>query len=257
VIRFTPLRPDPGAPLAGANPVAKLAAAALLMTALFVSRDLLTPLLVLAGLAACLPLTGLPAGALLGRSWPLLLAALSVGVLNVIFGAAGFSAEAVTAGAALGLRLLAIALSGLLALVSSDPTDLADALQQQARLPSRLAVGALAAVRLLPILAGELQVLRLARRARGIEAGRSPLAAARLAGGLLLALLVGAVRRGTRLAAAMESRGFGARPCRSLARPTQMRPADWGWIAAAALLGGGAVAVGVATGVWRFAFGQG
>lgn len=255
MIRFTPIRPDPAAPLARANPVAKLAAAAVLMGVLFVSADPLTPAVVLAGLAACVPVTGVPSRVLLARTWPILLAAASVGVLNVAFGSADTGATGIVTGVGLGLRLLAIALSGVLALVTTDPTDLADALQQQARLSPRVAVGALAAVRLLPILAGEWQILRLARRARGVSAGRSPVAAARLALGMLLALLVGAVRRATRLATAMEARGFGARPCRTIARPTRMGASDWGWIAAAALLGAGAVALSAATGNWRFVFG--
>lgn len=255
MIRFTPIRPDPRAALPRANPVAKLIAAVVLMAVLFVSADPLTAALVLIGLAVCVPLTGVPPRDLLARTWPLLLAALSVGVLNVVFGSSGTSAAGWSAGIGLGLRLLAIALSGVLALVTTDPTDLADALQQQARLSPRVAVGALAAVRLLPILAAELQILRLARRARGVEAGRSPIAAVRLAMGMLLALLVSAVRRATRLATAMESRGFGAEACRTIARPMRMHATDWGWISAAMLLGFGAVAVSVATRSWRFVFG--
>ena len=255
MIRFTPIRPDPAAPLVRANPVAKLIAAVVLMTVLFVSADPVTPAVVLAGLLACLPLTGVPWRVLLARTWPILLAAASVGLLNVVFGSAGAGSSGIVTGLGLGLRLLAIALSGVFALVTSDPTDLADSLQQQARLSSRVAVGALAAVRLLPIVAAEWQILRLARRARGLSTGRSPVAAVRLALGMLLALLVSAVRRATRLATAMESRGFGALPCRTIARPMRMRATDWGWIAAAVLLGSGAVASSVATGSWRFVFG--
>lgn len=254
MIRFTPIRPDPGAQLPRANPVAKLCAAAVLMAVLFVSADPLTAGLVLTGLVLCLPLAGVPPRHLLARTWPLLVAAVSVGVLNVLLGSPGTDDAGWVAGAGLGLRLLAITLSGLLALVTTDPTDLADALQQQARFTPRVAVGALAAVRLLPILAAEWQILRLARRARGVAAG-SPVAAGRMTLGMLLALLVGAVRRATRLATAMESRGFGARPCRTIARPTRMRATDWGWISAAVLLGVGAVAVSLATGNWRFVFG--
>jgi len=254
MIRFTPIRPDPAAPLPRANPVAKLVAAVVLMAVLFVSADPLTAALMLAGLAVCVPLSGVPPRDLLARTWPLLLSAVSVGVLNVVLGSAGTGSAGWVEGIGLGLRLLAIALAGVLALATTDPTDLADALQQQTRLSPRVAVGALAAVRLLPILAAEWQILRLARRARGVEAGRSPVAAARMALGMLLTLLVGAVRRATRLAAAMESRGFGAEPCRTIARPTRMRAADWGWISAAMLLGFGAVALSLAAGSWRFVF---
>ncbi|HEX2142668.1 MAG TPA: energy-coupling factor transporter transmembrane protein EcfT, partial [Candidatus Limnocylindria bacterium] len=66
---------------------------------------------------------------------------------------------------------------------------------------------------------------------------------------------VAAVRRGTRLATAMESRGFGARQCRTVARPQVVRQSDLVLVAAAAALGLGAVGVSLATGSWRFIFG--
>lgn len=252
---FTPLRPDAAALLARANPVAKLVAAAILMTVLFLSDDPLTPALVLVGLAVAIALSGLAPRPLLARSWPILGAAASVGVLNVVFAPAAAGGPNLVGGLALGLRLLGIALAGLLAVVTTDPTRLADALQQQGHLSARVAVGALAAVRLLPIMAAEWQTLALARRARGVSAGGSPIAAARIGFGMLLALLVGAVRRGTRLATAMEARGFGALPCRSIARPERMRGADWGLIVAAVALSAGALGASLWAGQWRFAFG--
>ena len=244
--RFTPLRPDPRAPLARANPVAKLLAAAILMAVLFVASGPLTPAIVLAGIVACLPFTGLPVPILAARTWPLLVAALMVGVLNVVFAPATPGGPDLANGMALGLRLLGIALAGVIALATTDATDLADALQQQAHLPPRLAVGAMAAIRTLPILAVEWQLLGMARRARGVDAGWSPLLAARLGFGRLLALLVGSVRRATRLAEAMEARGFGAEACRTSARPQRMGLTDWAWIGAAAGLGAVALGIGLA-----------
>lgn len=244
--RFTPLRPDPRAPLARANPVAKLGAAAILMAVLFVASGPITPALVLAGILASLPLSGLGVRTLLVRTWPLLLAALMVGVLNVVLAPASRGGPDIVTGLALGLRLLGIALSGVIAIATTDPTVLADSLQQQARLSPRLAVGALAAIRMLPILAVEWQLLGMARRARGVSAGWSPMAAARLASGKLLALLVGAVRRATRLALAMEARGFGSAACRTIARPQRMRLADWGLLLAAVALGVAALGIGSA-----------
>ncbi|MBA3689168.1 MAG: energy-coupling factor transporter transmembrane protein EcfT [Chloroflexi bacterium] len=244
--RFTPLRPDSRAPLARANPVAKLGAAAILMSVLFLASGPITPAVVLAGILASLPLTGLGVGTLLVRTWPLLVAALAVGVLNVVLAPATPGGSDIATGLALGLRLLAIALSGVVALATTDPTDLADSLQQQARLSPRLAVGALAAIRMLPILAVEWELLGMARRARGVSAGWSPIAAARLAFGKLLALLVGVVRRATRLAMAMEARGFGSAACRTIARPQRMRVADWGLLLAAVALGAAALGIGSA-----------
>jgi energy-coupling factor transport system permease protein len=244
--RFTPLRPDPRAPLARANPVAKLGAAAILMAVLFAASGPITPALVLVGILAILPLTGLGLRTLLSRTWPLLLAALIVGMLNVVLAPAPPGGPDVMSGLALGLRLLGIALSGVVALATTDPTDLADSLQQQARLSPRLAVGSLAAHRMLPILAVEWQLLGMARRARGVSAGWSPVVAGQLAFGKLLALLVGAIRRATRLALAMEARGFGTAPCRTIARPQRMRAADWGLLVAAVALGATALGIGSA-----------
>lgn len=264
---FTPLRPNPTALLARANPVAKLSAATILLLTLFFSVDLVTPLVVLAGLIVVLPFTGLSARTLLGRTWLILVAAASVGFANVVFagelrgevalrlGPMEIGSGNLVAGLSLGLRLLGIAGSGVVAVATTDPTDLADSLQQQLRLSPRYAVGALAAARLMPIMATEWQILRLARRARGVSAGRSPIAAVRIAFGQLLSVLVGAVRRGTRLATAMEARGFGSRDCRTVARPTAMRGADWWLIAGAAALGSVAVGLSLALGSWRFLFG--
>src|SRR5438067_749335 len=83
-----------------------------------------------------------------------------------------------------------------------------------------------AAVRMLPGLADEWRLIGLARRARGVEAGRNPLVGLRLGGGRLFALLVAAIRRGTRLALAMDARGFGEQPCRTVARPRAVTRAD-------------------------------
>jgi energy-coupling factor transport system permease protein len=259
---LTPLVPNPAAPLARANPVAKLGAAVVVLLALFVSIDWLTASLILVGLAAALPFSGIGARDLLGRTWLLVLAALSIGLFNVLFAAeqAGatmavgplrIGAETLVDGLGLSIRLLAILIAGLLATATTDPTDLADSLVQQLRVSPRFAIGALAAMRLLPRLGEEWQVLAMARRARGVDAGRSPIAAVRLFGGQLLSLLVAAVRIGTRMALAMEARGFGAMPCRTVARVHRVGATDWAWIGAAAALAAVAIAVSVAVGTWR------
>ena len=94
-----------------------------------------------------------------------------------------------------------------------------------------------------------------ARRARGLDPGRSPVAHLRAFGGQVFAVLVAAVRRGVRLAAAMAARGFGATGVeRTVARPQPMRAADWLLVAATAATVVGAVTVSVALGSWRLPF---
>lgn len=260
---LTPIVPNPAAPLAGANPLAKIAAALILMVALFASLDGVTAAVILLGLVAVLPASGLPLRALLSRSWPVGVAAISIAIFNVVFaaeqlgpvalelGPLRLGAETIVNGAGLALRLVAIALAGLIAIATSEPIAVTDALVQQLRISPRPAIGVLAALRLLPLLAREWQILGMARRARGVDAGRSPLAALRLFAGRLLALLVGAIRRGSRMALAMEARGFGAGDCRSVSRPRRMRPFDWAWLAGAIGLAAAAVGVSLVLGTWR------
>ncbi|MBA2632449.1 MAG: energy-coupling factor transporter transmembrane protein EcfT, partial [Chloroflexi bacterium] len=178
-------------------------------------------------------------------------AAEQLGPPAIAIGALRIGSETLLNGAGLALRLLAIALASLLATATSDPTETADALVQQGRISPRFAFGVLAALRLLPLLAREWQTIRMARRARGVEPGRSPIAAVRLFFGGMLALLVGAIRRASRLALAMEARGFGAMPSRTVARPQRMRIADWGWIVGALLLSVAAVGISISLGTWR------
>lgn len=256
----------PGAPLARRNPLAKLGAAALVMLALFLALDIVTPLILLVLLLGSVPAGGLRPLALLRRFWPLLVAAPAIAILNTIFaphqqgalvhlGPVGVGLTTLVGGAAIGLRIIGIALAGALALATIEPTDLADALVQELHLPARFALGALAAVRMLPVLADEWRLIGLARRARGMEAGRSPIAAVRLAAGRLFSLLVGAIRRGTRLALAMDARGFGESRCRTAARPQRMKPGDWLLLLGALGAGLGATAISILLGSYRLLFG--
>jgi energy-coupling factor transport system permease protein len=105
-----------------------------------------------------------------------------------------------------------------------------------------------------PLLAGEFESVRLARRARGVEAGRNPLARARLFAGIGFALLVGAVRRGSRLATAMDARGFDSGIPRSNARGSRLQRRDAVFVAGTVVVCAGAVTVSLLTGAWHASF---
>ena len=245
---LTPLRADPRAALAAANPLAKLGAAAILMLVLFLSVDPVTPLVLLVAIAVAVRLSGIPGRALLARAAPLFVAAIGAALVNGIFASGGPSLGAAVA---TWLRLVAIALAGVVAFVTIDPTDLADALVQHLRAPPRFAVGALAAFRLLPLFATEWETIGLARRARGIDdAGRWP--------GRFLSfreraftLLVAAIRRGVRLALAMDARGFAAMRCRTIARPQPFTAQDRALLLSTLVVAMGTVVLGHALGTWR------
>jgi len=247
-----PVRP---VPLSGINPVAQLGAIGLLLPVLLVSGDLVTPLVVLAAEVALLPAAGLARPrVLLARTWPLLLGAAGVAWVNVFFGDPDGGSGWPSA-IALGVRVLALALPGVLLVASTDPVRLADALTLHWRVSTRFAYGALAALRLVPLLAAEWQTIRLARRARGVEPGRNPVAHVRLFAGTAFALLVGAIRRGTRLATAMDARGFDSGIERTNARGSRLRRRDAAYLAGAVAVCGLALALSMGTGSWHPVFG--
>jgi energy-coupling factor transport system permease protein len=256
-----PVGVDLTALVARANPVAKLAVATAVAFALLLTVDPVTAGTALGLELLALPWCGVDPRGLLRRGWPVLTGALSAGLATAVWGVdgggvlAGLGPVTVTEGsagsaAAITLRVLAIGLPGVVLLATTDPTDLADALAQRLRLPARFVLSALAAMRLVGVLAQEWQALTAARRARGLG-DDGPLGRVRTVAGQGLALLVLALRRATVLATTMESRGFGAVRTRTWARPSRFGPAD-----AAVALGGAAIAVaataaGVAAGTWE------
>lgn len=234
--------------LARANPAAKVAACLLLGVGVALTDDPVTPALVLAGVVLGLTVGGVPVRLLVTRGWPLLVSVTAVGMTTLLF---GDSDQQWLTALAVIVRLLAIALPGVVVLLTIDPTDLADSLVQNARLPARFAYASLAALRLLPLMAAEWRTIHMARRARGVDAGRNPLAHAGLVGGTVFALLVGAVRRGTRLAMAMDARGFDATGPRTVARPQVVRRSDLALVAGALSLLLTAAAASAALGAFR------
>jgi energy-coupling factor transport system permease protein len=253
---------DVGAPIARANPVAKLAVSAAVSLALILTVDVVTAGTALALELACLPWCGLGPRALWRRGWVVLAGAVPAGLFTALLGQDSGSVllggqwltitqGSATAGLAITLRILAIGVPGVVLLATTDPTDLADALAQVARLPHRFVLAALAAMRLFGVLAQEWQALRLARRARGLG-DDGLLGRIRTFGGLVFALLVLAVRRAGVLATTMESRGFGAGRVRTWARPSRLTLRDGVIVLGGITLALAATAAGVAAGTWRF-----
>ncbi|GAA3450749.1 energy-coupling factor transporter transmembrane component T family protein [Dactylosporangium matsuzakiense] len=203
---------------------AKLLAALLVTAAVVTTLEPAASLTVIGVLVLVMPFAGVPLGVLWRRGWPILLSAAGIFLFTVLLGARDSPVVAHLAGLevrenAVGyaLRLLAVGLPGFLMFASIDPTDLADSLVVHLRVSPRFAIGALAAFRLAPLLADEYRLIRLARRARGTRAG---------IGSSLFGLLVAAIRRGIRLATAMEARGFDRGGARTVARVTRFGWAD-------------------------------
>ncbi|HEX6967537.1 MAG TPA: energy-coupling factor transporter transmembrane component T [Micromonosporaceae bacterium] len=263
MITVEPLTTGTHAPLARRNPVAKLAAALVFALALLATLDPVAPAIAIGVELAALPFFGISYRALARRAVPLLLVAAGVLLTLVLFAAERDGAELLRLGpilittgvlyTALGLalRVLGVALPGVIVFATTDPTDLADALVQNARVPARFAIGALAAFRLVPLLSQEWQSISMARRARGVDVGRDPVAKLRLFASTAFGLLVVAIRRGTRLATAMDARGFDSDRPRTFARRQHFGPADAALIVGAALLAAAALGVSILLGTFR------
>ncbi|WP_237225035.1 energy-coupling factor transporter transmembrane component T family protein [Rothia nasisuis] len=205
------------------NAGTKLLATFLLSLGLILIKDWVAALTILLLEALVFTLWGARPLNLLLRFWPLLLGTLLTGWSTALIaektgetvfhlGFLWVTTDSLTTGISLMVRGLALALPGLLLVTTTDPTDAGDSLAQTARLPARFVLAALAALRLLGILATDWNTLGQARRARGLGAHDTLLRRIRTFTGQAFALLVQAIRRGTRLATTMEARGFGAGP---------------------------------------------
>jgi energy-coupling factor transport system permease protein len=244
------------------HPVAKLVTSLIVAFGLVLSIDVVS-----AGVAAVLslllfPLSGLSARQLAIRTAPVWVAAPLTGLTILLYGRtagtvhfefllARISDGSIELALATTLRVLAIGLPAVVLFATVDATELADGLAQVLRLPARFVLGALAGLRLVSLLADDWRSLALARRARGVaDTGRL-----RSMAGAAFTLLVLAIRRGSRLATAMEGRGFGGEFPRTWARESRLGSADLLLIAAGAAAVASAITVSALTGHWNFLVG--
>ncbi|WP_243075383.1 energy-coupling factor transporter transmembrane protein EcfT [Microbacterium sp. SS28] len=247
--------------LDGVNPVTKVVLALLLSVPLLASIDATSALVAIGLQLACVPLTGLALLTVLRRLAPIALFAPVAGVSMLLyaepegtiywsFGFATISEGSIELAIAVSLRVVALALPTILLFGRTDPTELADALAQVAKLPSRFVLGVLAGTRTLGLFLDDWRSMGLARRARGVgDSG-----AMRRFFSMAFVLLVFAVRRGTKLAMAMEARGFGSGIPRTWSRPSRLSGRDAvavvGGIAVMAIAIGAAVLAGTFRFVW-------
>lgn len=249
-------------PFARINPVAKLGAALLAAACLVLTIDWVSAgtAIVLELLAFCF--MGIPAKQFWIRTLPVWFAAPLTGVTILLYGkttgtvyaewwAIRISDGSIDLAFATALRVLAIGLPAVVLFITVDATDLADGLSQVWHLPSRFVLGALAAFRLVGLFLEDWKFLQLARRARGVgDTGRF-----RRIPGQVFSLLVLAIRRGSKLAIAMEARGFGGSATRTWARESLFGWREWCVLIAGLMVGMIAISTAIATGHWNFIVG--
>ncbi|MFI2565819.1 energy-coupling factor transporter transmembrane component T family protein [Paenarthrobacter sp. NPDC018779] len=248
--------------LTRANPLAKFVAVFLISMVLALSIDWVSASIALVAELALFPLAGLTVRLLWVRAWPLIIAAAIGGWSTAIVapdsgavlldvGLWSISEGSLQLGLGFMLRGLAIALPAILLMTCTDPTDLADALAQKARLPHRFVLGSLAAMRLVGLMAEEWQTIGMARRARGVGSQGSPMQRLKATLGQSFGLLVQAVRRASRLAVTMEARGFGGGK-RTWARESTYSLLDVWVLLGGVLIAVAAVLTAVGAGTWSF-----
>ncbi len=159
-----------------------------------------------------------------------------LGLMTVSDGSFAVAAASMT-------RIAAIALPAMFVASSISAHEFLATLAVKRVVPARFALATLIALRLIPVIASDLDETRQARRANGLS--QSPFAVA-------LTSLVIAIRRAVRMSDVAETRGF-SKPHRLWSAYQPMRFLDWTLVAFAVAVGVGALYVTATTGEWNSA----
>ena len=245
------------------DPAVKLGVALVLSLVLVLVIDPVTPLLFLAlAWIGAVWLGGVPPGAFGRMLLPLGVVALGFVWTNALFAVPGpdevtwrvgplvASASGLRFGVGIGLRGIAIAALSLAAIRTSDPTGLVVSLIRNARVPYRIGYAMLAAYRFVPLIGEEYARIRLAQRVRGVRPRSLGGRLSEAIGGIV-PLFADATRRATRIAVAMDARGFAAAGERTYWRETPVGRADWAYAIACLAVALAIIAAGAAGGWLR------
>jgi energy-coupling factor transport system permease protein len=246
------------APLDRVNPVTKVLAVLILSVPLLLTIDWVSATAAVLLEMALLPLSGLRLATFLKRSIPVLVFAPIGGISMLLYAKPGgteylslgfvrVTDNSIELAVAVTIRVLALGLPTILLFARVDPTDLGDGLSQIAKLPSRFVLGILAGARMLGLFIDDWRSLALARRARGL----GDRGAVRRFASMAFVLLVFAIR-GSKLATAMEARGFGAPVERTWARPSRLGVIDLVAVLVAVAIMAVALSTAVLAGTFRF-----
>ncbi len=251
------------------NPTVKLAVLLVIFGSLTIVFDPFTPIVffTLALMAAWI-LGGIRPTQTLRTLLPFIATVAGIFLANILFHRLNATADALfylgpfkvtrpalTTGASLSFRMLSFAAFSIAFVRTTDPTDLILSLVHQLRLHYRLAYGTMVGYRMLPLLQGEYEAIRAAHRVRGVQEREGKLAVFDRMKRYSIPLLAGAVRQASRVALAMDARGFGAFPERSYRRRMRVSGEDWLFLAAAVALAAGLIVLLDVAGLARFGVG--
>ncbi|WP_301894815.1 ATP-binding cassette domain-containing protein [Bifidobacterium angulatum] len=245
--------------LASLNPAYRLIGGFLAALPMLLSLDWLSSGTMLVLEFAVLAVIGITPWRTVRSTWPVFVGAPFSALAVLLYGKSGGdtwwqwglmrvtdrSAELALATA---LRILAIGIPAIIAVLGIDVTDLADSFSQILHLPDRFVYGGLAGMRLFSVLQDDWAALSASRRSRGLgddNALRAFLPQS-------FALLVLSIRRSTTLATAMQARGFGGSGPRSHARVSEVHVRDRVFLAACLALPVASLCLALRFGMFSF-----
>ena len=148
------------------------------------------------------------------------------GTTFLVVGPLTITKEALSFSAALAFRMLTIISISLVFTMTTDPKELVLSLIQQLKMSYRVAFGIFFALRMMPQVEAEFDIIRSAHRIRGV--GEKPGLVGKLEEyqRFTIPLLVSLIRKSTRAAMAMEAKAFGAFPDRTYLTRMHIRSRD-------------------------------
>ena len=245
--------------LAARNPAYRLIGAFLVSLPMLLSLDWVSATVALALEFAVLLAIGLTPWRVVRSTWPVFIGAPGSALAVLLYGKEGgetwwqwglmhVTDRSAELAVATGLRILAIGIPAIIAVLGIDATDLADAFSQILKLPDRFVYGGLAGMRLFSVLRDDWSALTASRRSRGLGDENKVKAFFPQT----FALLVLSIRRSTTLATAMEARGFGGDGQRSHARVSAVDVLDWVYLYGCLAIPVMALITAVCTGSFSF-----
>ncbi|KFI60951.1 ATP-binding cassette domain-containing protein [Bifidobacterium cuniculi] len=256
--RADDIKPSSRSPfLASLNPVFRLFGAFLASLPLLLSLDWVSATVALGLEVVFLMAIGFTPWRIVRSTWPIFIGAPGSALAVLLYGKSGgdtwwqwgwihVTDRSAELALATGIRILAIGIPAIIAVLGIDATDLADGFSQILHLPDRFVYGGLAGMRLFSVLQDDWAALTASRRSRGLGDDskiRSFFPQA-------FALLVLSIRRSTTLAVAMQSRGFGGAGPRSHARVSHVHARDWWFLTGCLAI----PAVALVSAVWAGTF---
>ncbi len=122
----------------------------------------------------------------------------------------GFSKENLKIAFSLGFRMITFAYITVIFISTTNSVDLVLSLIKQWHLPYRACYAFLAAYRFVPTFGEELKIIRVAHESRGLGVSNNPFINLIYTPRYLIPLLISAIRKGERVAIAMDSKAFGS-----------------------------------------------